>query len=46
MEESGYDIIFIIIRSVGLWRRYINIITTILDIIHRPIFGLKLNSIL
>jgi hypothetical protein len=27
----------------GLWRWYINITITILDIIHRPVFYLKLN---
>jgi hypothetical protein len=27
-----------IIRSVGVWRWYINITITILDIIHRPVF--------
>jgi hypothetical protein len=31
--------------SVGLWRWYINITITILDINHRPVFYLKLNSI-
>jgi hypothetical protein len=30
--------------SIGLWRWYINITVTILDIIHRPVFYLKLNS--
>jgi hypothetical protein len=29
--------------STGLWRWYINVTTTILDIINRPIFYLKLN---
>jgi hypothetical protein len=29
--------------SIGLWRWYINIITTILDIIHRPVFYSKYN---
>jgi hypothetical protein len=29
--------------STGLWRWYINITITILDIIHRPVFYLKLN---
>jgi hypothetical protein len=29
--------------SIGLWRRYINITITILDIIHRPVFYLKLD---
>jgi hypothetical protein len=29
--------------SIGLWRRYINITITILDIIHRSIFYLKQN---
>jgi hypothetical protein len=33
-------------RSIGLWRWYINIPITILDIIHRPVFHLKLNSTL
>jgi hypothetical protein len=32
--------------SIGLWRWYINITITILDIIHRPVFYLKLNSTL
>jgi hypothetical protein len=32
--------------SVGLWWWYINITITILDIIHRPVFYLKLNSTL
>jgi hypothetical protein len=32
--------------SIGLWRWYINITVTILDIIHRPVFYLKLNSTL
>jgi hypothetical protein len=31
--------------SIGLCRRYINVSTTILDIIHHPLFYLKLNSI-
>jgi hypothetical protein len=31
--------------SIGLWRWYINITITVLDIIHRHIFHLKLNSI-
>jgi hypothetical protein len=30
--------------SIGLWRWYINVIITILDIIHRPVFYLKLDS--
>jgi hypothetical protein len=34
------------IRSAGLWRGYINTTITILDIIHRPVFYLKLNSTL
>jgi hypothetical protein len=29
-------------RSKGLWRRYINITITILDIIRRPVYYLKL----
>jgi hypothetical protein len=29
--------------SIGLWRWYINITITILDIIHRPVFYLKRN---
>jgi hypothetical protein len=33
-------------RPIGLWRWYINIAITILDIIHRPVFYLKLNSTL
>jgi hypothetical protein len=32
--------------SIGLWQWYINITITILDIIHRPDFYLKLNSTL
>jgi hypothetical protein len=32
--------------SVGLWRWYINITITILDIIHRPVIYLKFNSTL
>jgi hypothetical protein len=32
--------------SIGLLRLYINITVTILDIIHRPVFYLKLNSTL
>jgi hypothetical protein len=32
--------------TICLWRRYINVTITILDIIHRPIFYLKLNSTL
>jgi hypothetical protein len=32
--------------SVGSWRWYTNITITILDIIHRPVFYLKLNSTL
>jgi hypothetical protein len=32
--------------SIGLWRWYINMTITILDIIHRPVFYLKLNSTL
>jgi hypothetical protein len=32
-------------RSTGLLRRYINITITIPDIIHRPVFYLKLNSV-
>jgi hypothetical protein len=35
-----------LIRSIGLWRWYISITITILDIIHRPVFYLKLNSTL
>jgi hypothetical protein len=31
------------IMSIGLWRWYINITITILDIIHRPVFYLELN---
>jgi hypothetical protein len=31
--------------SIGLWRRHINTTFTILDIIQRPVFYLKLNSI-
>jgi hypothetical protein len=31
--------------SMGLWRWYVNITITILDIIHRPVLHLKLNSI-
>jgi hypothetical protein len=34
------------LESVGLWRLYINITITILDIIHRPVFYLKFNSTL
>jgi hypothetical protein len=30
--------------SIGLWRWYINITITIMDIIYRPVFYLKLNS--
>jgi hypothetical protein len=30
--------------SIGLWRWYINISVTILYIVHRPVFYLKLNS--
>jgi hypothetical protein len=30
--------------SIGVWRWYVNITTTILDIAHRPVFYLKLNS--
>jgi hypothetical protein len=29
---------------IGLWRQYINITNTFLDIIHRPVFYLKHNS--
>jgi hypothetical protein len=32
--------------SVGSWQWYINIPITILDIIHRPVFYLNLNSTL
>jgi hypothetical protein len=32
--------------SIGLWRWYINITTTIPDIVHRPVFYIKLNSTL
>jgi hypothetical protein len=35
-----------LLRSLGLWRWYINITITILDIIHRPVFYLKHNSTL
>jgi hypothetical protein len=35
-----------LILSKGFWRWYINITTTILDIIYRPVFYLKLNSTL
>jgi hypothetical protein len=38
--------LFTLITSIRLWRRYINITITILDIIHRPVFYLKLNSAL
>jgi hypothetical protein len=31
---------------IGLWRWYINVTITIMDIIHRPVFYLKLNSTL
>jgi hypothetical protein len=31
-------------KSIGLWRWYINVTITILDIIHRPASYLKLNS--
>jgi hypothetical protein len=37
---------YLTIRSIGLWRWYINVTITILDIIHRPVFYLKLNSTL
>jgi hypothetical protein len=33
-----------LVLSIGLWRWYINITITILDIIHRPVFYLKLNA--
>jgi hypothetical protein len=39
------DILYVL-RSIGLWRWYINVTITILDIIHYPVFYLKLNSIL
>jgi hypothetical protein len=32
------------LRSIGLWRWHINITITNLDIVHRPVFYLKLNS--
>jgi hypothetical protein len=32
--------------SIGLWRWFIDITITILNIIHRPVFNLKLNSTL
>jgi hypothetical protein len=32
--------------SIGLWRWYVNMTITILDIMHRPVFYLKLNSTL
>jgi hypothetical protein len=35
---------FLKVCSVGLWVQYINITIKILDIIHRPVFYLKLNS--
>jgi hypothetical protein len=31
--------------SIGLWEWYINITITILDIIHRPVFYVKQNSL-
>jgi hypothetical protein len=31
---------------IGLWRWYSNITITIVEIIHRPVFYLKLNSTL
>jgi hypothetical protein len=34
------------ITPIGLWQQYINITVTIVDIIHRPVFYLKLNSTL
>jgi hypothetical protein len=34
------------IRFIGLWRCYINITITILDIIYSPVFYLRLNSTL
>jgi hypothetical protein len=34
------------IRSIDLWQWYVNITNTILDIINRPVFYLKLNSTL
>jgi hypothetical protein len=30
-----------LMRSIGLWRRYINITVTILDIFHRPVLSLR-----
>jgi hypothetical protein len=30
--------------SIGLWRWYINIIITILDVFHEPLFYFKLSS--
>jgi hypothetical protein len=32
------NIVYWGVRSIGLWRWYINITITILDIIHRPLF--------
>jgi hypothetical protein len=46
-KESEYAIgTYFKVRSTGLWRWYINITITIMDIIHRPVFYLKLSSTL
>jgi hypothetical protein len=34
---------YVWVRSVGLWRRYINVTITVLVITHRPVFSLKHN---
>jgi hypothetical protein len=41
MQEGDTELL----RSTGLWRWYINITITILEIIHRPVFYLQLNTI-
>jgi hypothetical protein len=42
-EVSGYNFVYNIkkLRSIGLWKWYINITITILDIIQRPVVYLK-----
>jgi hypothetical protein len=45
-RKVGTAFLSLISRSTGLWRWYITITVTILDIIQRPVFYLKLNSTL
>jgi hypothetical protein len=41
IEYTDHCLCFRTTNCVGLWRRYINIALTTLDIIHRPVFYLE-----